>query len=132
MQSKFVFELSTFVSILAISVACFGLLGILMYTVKTRTREICIRKILGARTGSLLAILSREYVLLIVIASCIVLPVVWILHNLALQDLANRAHLGIADVALCLGVMLLLGCTTILSQVVKTARVSPAETLHDE
>src|SRR6185312_7182817 len=75
-------------SFLAIFISCMGLLGLAMFTAEQRLKEISIRKVLGASVGSLFALLSSEFLVLIVVALLIASPVAWYATNEWLQSFA--------------------------------------------
>ncbi len=81
-------------SILAIGIACIGLLGLAAYTTRQRTREIGIRKVLGAIQGNILLLLSKNFVRLVIIAALIAFPLAWLAMHSWLQDFAYRVDLS--------------------------------------
>ncbi|HEY0433403.1 MAG TPA: ABC transporter permease, partial [Chitinophagaceae bacterium] len=84
----------TLFALLAILIACFGLLGLSSYNILQRTKEVGIRKVLGASTNSVVYILSKDFLLLVIFAFAVAVPVAWWLMHLWLQDFAYRV--GIA------------------------------------
>jgi putative ABC transport system permease protein len=117
---------------LAILIACFGLLGLSAYNVLQRTKEIGIRKILGASTQSLLYLLSKDFLTLIMISFVIAIPVSWwIMHNW-LQNYAYRISIGwwvfvvAGTAALCVALI------TISLQAIKVAIANPVKSLRTE
>jgi putative ABC transport system permease protein len=117
---------------LAILIACFGLLGLSAYNVLQRTREIGIRKILGASEQSLVFLLSREFLYLVLIALVIAVPISWtIMHNW-LADFAYRISIE-WWVFLLGGVLaLLIALTTVGFQALRAATANPIKSLHTE
>ncbi len=116
----------------AILIACLGLLGMVIYAVETRTKEIGVRKILGAGVASLVMLLSQNFLRLLAIAITISVPVCLLLTRVMLQNFSQRAPLGIG---LFLGpvlVLLALALLTIGSQTVKAALANPVEALRYE
>ena len=85
-------------AILAIMIACFGLLGLSAYNVLQRTKEIGIRKVLGASINSLLFTLSRDFILLVVIAFVIAVPIIAMAMNSWLQALCLSDHHHLVDI----------------------------------
>ena len=89
---------------LAIAIACMGLFGLSVYTARQRTKEIGIRKVLGASVAGIAVLISNEFLKLVIIASLISFPVAWwIMHNW-LQDFAYRIDIkwwvfGVAGLA---------------------------------
>ena len=83
-----------FFALLAISIACLGLLGIVTFTVETRSREISVRKVIGATAADLTLLLSRNFLLLLGLAVAIALPIGYLLANQILQSFAYRISIG--------------------------------------
>ncbi|MEI9807094.1 MAG: FtsX-like permease family protein [Bacteroidota bacterium] len=77
---------------LAILIACFGLLGLSAYNILQRTKEIGIRKVMGASVRSVLFILSKDFLLLVIISFVLAIPVTWWLMHSWLQDFAYRGR----------------------------------------
>jgi putative ABC transport system permease protein len=117
---------------LSVLISCLGLLGIATYTVQTRTREIGIRKALGATVSSVVGLLSRDFLLLIGAAVAVGLPVAWGLNRLWLQNLAYRIEVGAWTFVLSAAAMIALAFLAVGSQTVRAARTDPATTLRDE
>ncbi len=130
--SRVIMMFGMFVSIIAVIIASLGLLGIFMYTVQTKIKEISIRKILGAGAGNLVKILSKGYVILVLISAFIAVPAAVYINNLALQDIQNKADLGIGSICFGITLILLLGFFTILIQIAKAVFVNPVESLRRE
>jgi len=117
---------------LAIFIACLGLYGLSIFMVEQKTKEIGIRKILGASIQGLVHLLAKDIILLILIASFIALPIVWSLLDRWLENYPYRIEitwwillspiLGIAVIALL----------TISSKVFKAATTNPVETIRNE
>jgi putative ABC transport system permease protein len=82
-------------TILAIIVACLGLFALSSFLAEQRTKEIGIRKVLGASLGNLLVLMSREFVVLIVISVLIATPIAWWAMNSWLQDFKNRSEINV-------------------------------------
>jgi putative ABC transport system permease protein len=116
----------------AILIACLGLLGMVIYTVETRVKEIGVRKVLGASAASLALLLSRSFVRLLAIAMVIALPLCILLSNVLQQNFAQRAPLSLALYALPVLGILALALLTIASQTVKAAMKNPVEALRYE
>lgn len=116
----------------SIFISCLGLLGMAMYSAETRVKEIGVRKVLGASTQDIAVLLSREYLVLIVISIVIATPLTWIINNLWLQELATRINLGpVVFVIGILGTILLAGFT-ISSQTLKAAKANSIDNLRSE
>jgi ABC-type antimicrobial peptide transport system permease subunit len=111
-------------------VACLGLLGTVSFTIQKRVKEISIRKVLGASSRSLVLMLSREFVWLMVIASLITTPIMYLLFNYLLNSIQHHSiAIGFVEVSAGLLIMLSLGLTTILTQTLKAANANPVDHL---
>jgi putative ABC transport system permease protein len=117
---------------LAILVASFGLLGLSAYNVLQRTKEIGIRKVLGASGRSILVLLSKDFVKLIVIALLLAVPTGWYIMNQWLQDFAYRIDIAWWVFAVAGALALLIAVLTISLQALKTVTDSPVKSLTTE
>jgi putative ABC transport system permease protein len=122
----------TFFSSLAIFIACIGLLGLAAYTTQQRTREIGIRKVLGASSIGIVQMLSRDFVKLVVIASVIAFPVAWFAMNKWLQDFTYRIDIRWWMFGLAAIMALLIAVMTISLQAIKAATENPVKSLRTE
>lgn len=122
-----------FMGLLAITIACLGLLGTVVFTVKNRVKEVSIRKVMGASSRSLVYLLSRDFILLLAIAAIVTIPSVYFLMELMLQEAQYyHAPIGVFEVVISLAVVLVLGLTTIFSQTLKAANTNPVDNLRLE
>lgn len=122
----------TIFSGLAIFIACIGLLGLAAYSTQQRTREISIRKVLGASESSIIAMLSKDFIRLVLISSAIAFPIAWWGMNKWLEDFAYRVNVGwwifiVAGVA-----ALLIALFTVSTQALKAAFTNPVKNLRAE
>ncbi|MGZ5285727.1 MAG: FtsX-like permease family protein [Flavisolibacter sp.] len=119
-------------AIIAILIACLGLFGLATYIAEQRTKEIGIRKVLGASVGGIVRLLSKEFVKLVLIAFVIATPFAWWAMNQWLKDFAFRVNISwwIFLVAGCLA--LLIAMATISLQAVKAALANPVKNLRNE
>ena len=125
-------KLSDAFAFLAIFISCLGLLGLAMFTAEQRTKEIGIRKVLGASVVSLFTLLSREFIVLVVIALLIASPVSWYFMN---EWLLNyHYHIDVAWwVFLLSGVIaILITLATVSFQSAKAALMNPIKSLRSE
>jgi putative ABC transport system permease protein len=125
-------NLALLFTILAMVLSLVGLFGLVSFTVQQLTKEIGIRKVLGASLFNIVSLLSGNYLKLISIAACIALPVSWIVMNHWLSDFAYRIslHLGIFIAAGCLSAgsaLIILGL-----QALKAGMVNPIRSLRNE
>lgn len=125
-----IIKLWGFLGLLAITVACLGLLGTVSFSIQKRVKEISIRKVLGASSESLVLMLSREFVWLMIIASLITAPAMVLLFNHLLTSIQHYSiSIGFIEISAGLLIMLSLGGATILSQTLKAANANPVEHL---
>jgi putative ABC transport system permease protein len=120
------------IAVLAISIACLGMLGMAVYTTERRRKEVGIRKVLGANNARNALLLSREFLNILVIAICIAAPLSYILNTMWLRKFPNRVEFGWGTVALGTLVVLLLGLITVGSQTVRASRRNPVDSLRGE
>lgn len=119
-------------SLLAICIACFGLLGLSAYNVLQRNKEIGIRKILGASVQSILFLLSKDFLRLVLFAFLLATPLTWwIMHNW-LQDFAYRINIPWWSFALAGLLSLFIALCTICFQALKAAVSNPVNSLRSE
>jgi putative ABC transport system permease protein len=122
-----------FLAFLVIIIASIGLLGMVVFTTETRLKEISIRKILGASETGLLYLLGKGFLLLLVTAGLIALPLTYLFfEKILLPKIANHAPIGMLE--LFIGVVAIMGLALLLigSQTLKVARTNPAEVLKTE
>jgi putative ABC transport system permease protein len=115
---------------IAIVLACMGLFGLSAYSARQRMKEIGIRKVLGATVWQITVLLSRSFLLLVLVASLVALPIAWWMMDKWLQDFAYRTDLQIwmfAGSTLMLGVLTLL---TVGIQATKAAVGNPVRALR--
>ena len=116
----------------AIFIAALGAFGLAALATTKRTKEIGIRKVLGASQAQILSLLSREFVLYIALASLIAFPIAYYATNQWLQTFAYRTELGIGIFLLGSVALFLVVFTTVTTQTLKAARANPADALRDE
>jgi putative ABC transport system permease protein len=116
----------------AIVIACVGLFGLSALTVAKRTKEIGVRKVLGASVAGIVGLLSREFVKLILVANLIAWPLAYIAMNSWLQDFAYRVDVGWWVFVLAGGLVLLIALLTVSYQAAKAALANPVEALRYE
>jgi len=119
-------------AILAIVIACLGLFGLVTFAAEQRTKEIGIRKVLGASVSSIVALLSKDLLLLVLIASLIAFPVAWYAMHRWLQDFAYRIDISwwiFAEAGIS---ALLIALITVSFQAIKAAMANPVNSLRTE
>jgi putative ABC transport system permease protein len=116
----------------AIFIACLGLLGLSLFATAQRTKEIGVRKVLGASVSNILVLLSRDFIKLVLIASIIAFPVAWWVMHKWLQDFAYRINIRwwIFFGAGLLAIIIALG--TISFQAIRAAIANPVKSLRTE
>jgi len=117
---------------LTIFIACLGLLGLAAFSAEQRVKEIGIRKVLGCSVFGIMALLSRDFVRLVVVAICIASPLAWLAMWRWLQDFSYRVPIywWLFAAAGCLAVFIAMA--TVSFQAVRAARVSPIRSLRAE
>ncbi len=127
------FKIVGFLSVLAVSIAALGLLGMAVYAAESRLKEISIRKVLGATEGSLVYLLSKGFMYMIGFASLLAVPITYyIFDRKVLGDQANRISIGVVELGLGVLVIFIIGSIMIGWQTLRAARANPASTLRDE
>ncbi len=119
-------------SLLAISVACLGLLGLASFTVERRTREIGIRKALGASVLHIFLLLAREFTCWVVVAHAIAWPLAYFAMQRWLQDFAYRISPGVGVFAAGGILALALALISVSYQAIRAALANPVEALRYE
>jgi len=121
-----------FIAFLAITIACLGLLGMATYTAEQRTKEVGIRKVLGAGDMNTALLLSKSFIRMLAISVCIGAPLSYIINMLWLQLIPNRVEFGLGTILLGVVILIVLGLITIGSQVVSASKSNPVDALKME
>lgn len=122
-----------FLGLLAITISCLGLLGMVVYATETRTKEIGVRKVMGASTSTIAMLLSKDYLKLMLIATIIATPLTYLFFDLLLfGEQYYRIAIGALEIILSILVMFVLGIATIFSQTLKASKANPVDTLRYE
>jgi putative ABC transport system permease protein len=117
---------------LTIFVACLGLFGLATFVAERRTKEIGIRKVLGASSANIITLLSKEFVRLVVIAFLIAAPVAWLVMNRWLRDFAYRITIGWWVFVLAALLALLITLLTVGVRALRAAVSNPVDSLRSE
>ena len=125
-------KLFTTFSCLAIFIACLGLLGLATYTAELRTKEISIRKVLGANIASIVTLISRDFILLIAVAMLIATPGAWYAMNRWLEGFAYHIEIHFWIFILAGFAALMIAMLTIGYQAIKAALANPVAALKSE
>jgi putative ABC transport system permease protein len=132
-KSEFMFrKLFTTFAFLAIFIACLGLLGLATYTAEKRTKEIGIRKVLGADLRSIVTLLSKDFIVLVLIAIVIATPVSWYAMNRWLQGFAYKMEIQPWIFVLSGCIALVIALLTISYQSLRSAVMNPVSSLRSE
>ena len=121
-----------YATLLAVFIACLGAFGLTALAVARRTREIGIRKVLGARASGIVSLLSRDFVMLVVIASFIAFPVAYYATERWLRDFAYRIDPQVSTFALGGGIVLVAVLLTVSVQAIRAAWANPVDALRTE
>ena len=117
---------------LAVFVACLGLFGLAAFTAEQRTKEIGVRKVLGASAASIVALLSKEFTRLVLLAFLLAAPVAYLAAEQWLEDFAYRVPLGPGVFLLSGGAVFVTALLTVSYQAVRAALVDPVKSLRYE
>lgn len=125
-------KLSKYFAFLAIFISCLGLFGLVTFTAEQKTKEIGIRKVLGASVTGIVRMLSKDFLKLVLIATIIAFPVAWWLMHTWLDDFAYRIDIGWWVFAVAGIAALLIALLTISFQSIKAAIANPVKSLRTE
>lgn len=115
-----------------IFIGCLGLLGLVSFMAARRTKEVGVRKVLGASVGNILMLFGKEFALLILIAFAVAAPAAYYVMNGWLQDFAYRIQVGAGVFALALGITALIAALTVGYKALRAALANPVESLRYE
>jgi putative ABC transport system permease protein len=117
---------------LTIFISCLGLLGLVIYTTNMRTKEIGVRKVIGATVSQIVILLSKDFLKLIAVAFMIAIPIAWYAANVWLQNFAYRTTIDwwifLAGGLLMLSIALIILCM----RTIKAAIINPVKSLRTE
>jgi putative ABC transport system permease protein len=119
-------------SCVAILIACLGLFGLSAFTITQRVKEIGIRKVLGASTRTIVELISKEFLLLVVIAAVFAFPVAWYVMNHWLQNFAYRINIAWWVFVVAGIIAFFIAFATISFQAIKAAIANPVKSLRSE
>ena len=119
-------------SVLSILIACLGLYGLIAFTASQKTKEIAIRKVLGATANSIALLLSKEFLQLVMIAFFVAIPVAWYVMNRWLQDFAYRTDLTWWMFGSAGALVILIALLTISARAIKASIANPVNSLKTE
>jgi putative ABC transport system permease protein len=131
-SEQLVSKLANYFAFLAIFISCLGLLGLAIFTAEQRTREIGIRKVLGANVTGIVSLLSKDFLRLVVIAIVIASPLAWIIMHGWLQGYAYRTPLHWWIFAVAALAAVVIAFVTVSFQAIKAAMANPVKSLRAE
>ena len=117
---------------LAIFIACLGLFGLVTYAAERRIKEIGVRKVLGATEGNIVALLSKDFLRLVVVATVIAVPVAWWFMSNWLQDFAYRTAISAWDFVIAAALAAAITIVTVCIRAIQAARANPVKSLRTE
>jgi ABC-type antimicrobial peptide transport system permease subunit len=128
-----VVKICTFLGGLAISISCLGMLGMVVFSVENRVKEVGVRKVMGATAGTIAYLLSKDFIKLMLIASAIAIPITWLFFEKLYFRLQSYAvPIGAFEILTSLAILFVLGLSTVLSQTFKAAAANPVDSLRHE
>ncbi len=119
-------------TVLGLFIACLGLLALASYAAERRTKEIGIRKVLGASVGSIVRLLSKEFLILVALANLIAWPIAYYAMSRWLEEFAYRINIGLGTFLLAALFALIITLITVGSQAIRAALTNPVDTLRYE
>jgi putative ABC transport system permease protein len=119
-------------AVLAILIACLGLFGLVTYAAEQRTKEIGIRKVLGADVSNIVSMISKDFLKLVLVASVIAFPIAWWAMHKWLQDFAYRVSISWWVFAFAAAMAIIIALLTISFQAIKAAVANPVKSLRTE
>lgn len=120
------------IAVLAILISCLGLLGMATYATETRIKEISLRKVLGSSNGELIYLLSKGFVIILILSILIAVPAAYFINNLWLEQLAYHVSVDIPTILFGVIALIIFGTITIGSQTWRAAYVNPVDNLKSE
>jgi ABC-type antimicrobial peptide transport system permease subunit len=131
-QTKRVAALVKVFALMAIFISCMGLFGLAAYMAETRTREIGIRKVLGATVPGVAVLLAKDFIKLVTIAIIIASPIAWLLLGKYLQQFSYRTTVDWWIMLIAGGLSLIIAILTVSVQSIKTAMANPVRSIRIE
>ena len=116
----------------AIIIACLGLYGLASFTADQKTKEIGIRKVLGATGQSIIQLVMKEYVLLIIVANLIAWPVTWYFMNNWLSGFVYRTDIAMGNFLLATAITTAIALVTVSKEIITIVRANPVMALRYE
>ena len=131
-SEQVVSRLANYFAVLAIFISCRGLFGLAAFTAEQRTREIGVRKVLGASVPGIVSMLSKDFLQLVLLAIIIASPLAWYFMHQWLQDYEYRVNLGWWIFAVAGIAAMLIALITVSFQAIRAAIANPVKSLRTE
>jgi len=131
-DEKRIGDLATFFAILAVFISCLGLFGLASFVAEQRTKEIGVRKVLGASVFNLWKMLSKDFVNLVIISTCIAIPIAWYFLHEWLQKYPYRTDISWWIFIIAAAGAMLITLLTVSYQAIKAALMNPVKSLRTE
>lgn len=130
----FLIKMFSFLGLLSITISCIGILGMVVYLTENRTKELAIRKTMGASLIDLYYVLGGSFMKLLLIATVITTPLAYLMYDRIFVRLINQysTGVGLTELVIGVGIMLVLASLPLFWMVGKISRVNPAENLRYE
>lgn len=125
-------QIFTLFTLLAIFIACIGLFGLASYMVEQRTKEIGIRKVLGASEGNIMKLISKEFLALAGIGIIIAVPIAWYFMDNWLKNYTYRTHIGVTLVLLTTLITVIITFITVSYKAYQASTMNPASSIKTE
>jgi len=125
-------NLAAIITIIAIFISCLGLFGLASYMAEQRIKEIGVRRVLGASVPGIWQLLSKDFVVLVLIACTIAVPIAWYLMNDWLKTYEYKIDIGFGIFALVIVASLVITLLTVSFQAIKAAIANPVKSLRTE
>ena len=129
---KLVGNLAAIIAVLAIFISCLGLFGLASFTAEQRVKEIGVRKVLGASVFNLWRLLSKEFVVLVLISCLIAIPISWYYMTEWLRTYTYKTNIGVGIFLVVVILSILITLVTVSFQAIKAARANPVNSLRSE
>lgn len=122
----------TYFTIIAIIICCLGLFALAAFSAEQRIKEIGVRKVLGASVGSIVGLLSKDFLKLVIIAALIASPIAWYVMNEWLKNFAYRTNISWVVFAITIAAAVSIAIITVSFQAIKAAMANPVKNLRTE
>ena len=122
----------SYFSLLTVFIACIGLFGLASFLAEQRTKEIGVRKALGATISSIALLLTKEFIKWVLVANIIAWPIAYFASNKWLQNYAYRINIGAGPFFLSAFLAVIIALITVGYQAIKAARANPVDSLRYE